>query len=62
MARYRLAKPWTREEDEALILLLKGRLSLLAIAAKLRRTAGAIRTRALNLGLSTARKRRGHPE
>jgi hypothetical protein len=44
---------------EALILLLKGRLSPLAIGAKLRRSVGAIKARASHLGLSTAQKRRG---
>jgi hypothetical protein len=52
MARYRLVRPWTREADEALILLLKSGRTIRSIAAKLRRTEGAIRARANYLGLS----------
>jgi hypothetical protein len=58
MARNRLHRPWTREDDEALIVLLKGRMTFLAIAAKLRRRIAAIKKRANYLGVSADVKRR----
>jgi hypothetical protein len=60
MARYRVIRSWTTDEDEILIALLKQEHQpARALARKLHRTVNAVRRRALKLGLSATRAGRG---
>jgi hypothetical protein len=53
MAR-RLHNPWTPEVDQQLRAMLLDGKSIAAIAARLKRTMGAVKSRASHLGLSVS--------
>ena len=59
MPRYRLIRPWTGTDDEALMVLLRRQsVSVAAIAVKLRRSIPAVRARATYLGLSVSDRKK----
>ena len=63
MARYRLVRPWTREDDEALMALLrKEHVTVAGIAVKLRRSIPAVRIRATYLGLPISQRDKKTPK
>jgi hypothetical protein len=45
-------RPWTPEDDSHLRTLLEGGASIALVAAKLKRTIGAVRGRAATIGIS----------
>jgi hypothetical protein len=55
MKKPRQTSGWSPEEDNQLRAMLEGGKSLMAIAARHRRTVRAIRGRAVHLGLSVAK-------
>ena len=59
MARKQLIRPWLAADDEALAKLWHSRIHTSIIAAKLRRSQEAVRTRAGKLGLTP--RGRGSP-
>lgn len=51
-------RPWTIEEDTALILAAQEKISLTRLSVRLRRTLPAVRLRIRTLGLSVTRPTR----
>jgi hypothetical protein len=52
-----MSDPWSQEQDEKLRMLASSGMSMAAIAAQMKRTKSAIRTRAAKLKITIARDR-----